>query len=341
MFRAVIIGTGRIGSLLEKDPLRPKPHSHAGWYRQHPRTILVAGADVDADRRAEFGRDWGLPDAALFTDYRVMLDTVRPDIVSVCAWAPERVEMTMAALGAGARGLWLEKAVACSMGEAARLEQAIAGAGAAAIVDHPRRGASEFRAVKGIIDDGRLGALHTVHCLMSGCLMHTGTHAWDLLDYWCGPWCGAQAWLEAPVPPSGPIEDRGGHARIAFDHGVQAFVSAHRKDYFIFQFDLIFTQGRIQVGNDVCRVYEPAPSTRYTGFVELAEAADFPLVAPYPYPMVFDLVHTMETGEEPAMSLRNATAAFRMGLALFQSDREAHRVVTPGDLDPEIRIVSR
>jgi predicted dehydrogenase len=340
MFRAAIIGTGRIGSQLEKDPLRPKPHSHAGWYRHHPRTTLVAGADRDADRLAEFGVDWELPDAALFTDYHVMLDTVHPDIVSVCAWAPDRVDMAIAAIQAGARGLWLEKAVACTMGEAIRLEQAVAAAGVATIVDHPRRGVSEFRAVKQIIDDGRLGALHTVHCLMSGCLMHTGTHAWDMLDYWCGPWRRAQAWLEAPVPASGPIEDGGGHARIVFDHGVQAFVSAHHKDYFIFQFDLIFSQGRVQIGNDLCRVYERAPSTRYTGFVELA-AAPFPAAASHPYPMVGDLVHTMDTGDEPAMSLRNATAAFRMGLALFQSNRDAHRVITPDDLDPQIRIVSR
>jgi predicted dehydrogenase len=301
----------------------------------------VAGADIDADCLAEFGQDWELPDNALFADYRVMLDTVRPDIVSVCAWAPQRVEMALAAIAAGTRGLWLEKAVACSMGEAARLEQAVAGAGVAAIVDHPRRGASQYRAVKQIIDDRRLGALHTIHCLMSGCLMHTGTHAWDVLDYWCGPWRGAQAWLAAGVPRSGPIDDRGGHARIGFDHGVQAFVSAHDKDYFIFEFDLIFSQGRIQIGNDVCRVDKPAPSTHYTGFVELAQAAGVPLVDPYPHPMVFDLVHTMDTGDEPAMSLRNATAAFRMGLALFQSEREAHRVVTPDDLDPEICIVSR
>jgi len=180
MFRAVIIGTGRIGSLLEKDPLRPKPHSHAGWYRRHPRTTLVAGADINTDRLREFGQDWGLPAASLFTNYRVMLDTVRPDIVSVCAWAPERVDMAMAALATGARGLWLEKAVACSMGEASRLEDAIAAAGVAAIVDHPRRGVSEYRTVKGIIDEGRLGSLHTIHCLMSACMGRARLLVWPV-----------------------------------------------------------------------------------------------------------------------------------------------------------------
>ena len=41
--RAAIIGTGRIGSALERDPLRTKPHTHAGWYVSHPH-ILLSGA---------------------------------------------------------------------------------------------------------------------------------------------------------------------------------------------------------------------------------------------------------------------------------------------------------
>ncbi|MGA2261352.1 MAG: hypothetical protein ABSH28_07945 [Acidobacteriota bacterium] len=80
-YRAAIIGTGRIASLLERDPLRSKPHSHAGWYRQHPAVTLVAGADIDKQRLTDFGRDWEIPDSHLFSDYRVMLERVRPDLV--------------------------------------------------------------------------------------------------------------------------------------------------------------------------------------------------------------------------------------------------------------------
>ena len=67
--RAAIIGTGRIASLLERDPLRPKPHTHAGWYAADPRTTLVAGCDVDADRLATFGEDWAIDAAHLYADY--------------------------------------------------------------------------------------------------------------------------------------------------------------------------------------------------------------------------------------------------------------------------------
>src|SRR5689334_16763935 len=96
--RAAIIGTGRIGSTLERDPLRTKPHTHAGWYVSHPHILLSAGADTNPDRLKAFGEDWELPGDRLFSDYRDMLATVRPDVVSVAAYAGERVAMAQAAL---------------------------------------------------------------------------------------------------------------------------------------------------------------------------------------------------------------------------------------------------
>ena len=118
-YRAAVIGTGRIGSLLERDTLRAKPSTHAGAYAGHPRVELVAGADVDADRLAEFGADWSIPSAHLYSDYHELLERERPDLVSICSYAPDRVETARAAIYAGARGLLLENAVACSMAEAA------------------------------------------------------------------------------------------------------------------------------------------------------------------------------------------------------------------------------
>jgi len=339
-YRAAIIGTGRIASLLEKDPLRAKPHSHAGWYKQHPNIELVGGADIDKQRLADFGRDWGIPDGHLFTDYREMLDCLRPDLVSICAFAPQRLEMIQASIEAGARGLWIEKAIACSLAEAEALERLLRESRVKAIVDHPRRAQPGYRAVKRIIDEHVLGDLLAVTCMMSGNLIHTGTHAYDMLQFWCGDMQGAVGWLEKPIPPAGPIKDCGGNGHIVFRSGVHAFIVGNTRDYYIFQFDLAFTHGRIQIGNDICKVLGPGPSKFYSGFEELFEDPDFELDDPYPYPMVYDLIHAMETNEEPVMSVGNAIAAFKMGLALFQSQREGHRFISPADLDPSLRIES-
>ena len=146
--RAAIIGTGRIGSALERDPLRTKPHTHAGWYVSHPHILLSGGADTSPDRLAEFGAAWDLPAGCLFASYPDLLAALRPDLVSVCAYAPERVAMAQAALRAGARGLWLEKAVATSVASARDLRLAAAAAGASVVVNHPRGQDPHYRAVR-------------------------------------------------------------------------------------------------------------------------------------------------------------------------------------------------
>lgn len=340
VYRAAIIGTGRIASSLERDPLRSKPHTHAGWYRHHPRTTLVAGADVDPAALSAFAEDWHIPRDGLFADYREMLDRVRPDIVSICAWAPERLAMARDALAAGAKGLWIEKALACSAREAREMERLVAEAGAAAIVDHPRRADGAYRGVKRLIETQGMGRLESVHCLMSGMVIHTGTHAWDMLHYWCGAPARVTGWLDGDVATSGPVHDTGGHGCLEYPGGARAWITAREKQYFVFQFDLVFSEGRVQIGNDVMRVLRPAPSPRYSGFCELSERAE-PLDDPYPHPMVCDLVRAMDTGLPPLMSIANAAVALRTGLALVQSHREGHRPIALTELDEDLTVISR
>jgi predicted dehydrogenase len=360
-YRAAIIGTGRIASLLERDPLRGKPHTHAAHYRAHPHTDLVAGCDLDAGRLAIFGADWQIPAEHLYNDYRTMLDRERPDIVSICAYAPDRLAMCRDALEAGVRGLWIEKAVGCSVEEAREIERLVRTAGAAAVVDHPRRADARYRATARCIREGTLGRLETVHVLFSGHLIHTGSHAWDMLLDWCGPWTCVQSALDPdgdeavgsgdnrkagqPVSltvPAGAVRDRGGRARIAFASGVEAFVTAGAKSYFIFQFDLTFSGGRIRLGNDVWEVSMPAASPRYSGFLELApvHADDFVQARDtYPTPMLADLVLALESGRQPLQSVGSAVAALELGVGIVQAGL-GRTDVTPDTVDASLRVIS-
>jgi len=351
--RAAIIGTGRIGSALERDPLRTKPHTHAGWYVSHPHILLSGGADTNPDRLAAFGADWGLPADRLFTAYPDLLAAVRPDLVSVSAYAPDRVEMAQAALRAGARGLWLEKAVATSVASARDLRATAAAAGASVVVNHPRAQDPHYRAVRRIIEDGTLGRLESVHVLFSGHLIHTGTHAWDVLDSWCGPWAEVRTWPDerpAAGAPSGSrphadvesdsaasgssaAADIGGRVHVRFANGVDAFVSGGRKSYFIFQFDLIFAQGRVHLGNDVNRVLVTGPSPRYSGFVELIEAS-WRLDGPGGAPLVSVLADAVRAGAADLTSLDAAIRALALGIATVQAGTTPGLAVTPATLDP-------
>jgi predicted dehydrogenase len=365
LYRAAIIGTGRIASLLERDPLRARPHTHAAWYAAEPRTTLVAGCDVDPERLAAFAEDWHVSSAHLYADYRDMLAHERPDIVSICAYAADRVGMCRAAMQAGARGLWIEKAVACAVDEARALDRELAAAGIAAVVDHPRRLDARYRAVGDWLREETYGRLESVHVLFSGHVIHTGTHAWDLLLAWCGPWVRVDASLDEPCAESdrrrgdgrhddvprasarrgdadAEMVDRGGRARVVFANGVEAFVTGGAKHYFVFQCDLVCTRGRIRIGNDVWEVLAPSPSPRYTGFDELtpvdpaslASSADGTAGS-----LLAALVDAMDTGRTPAQSVAAATDALALGIAVMQSGLTG-RTVTPDTLDVTLRIAS-
>ncbi len=338
--RAAIIGTGRVASLLEKDPLRGKPHTHAGYYHADPRVALVTGADIDPDRLAEFGQDWSIPPEHLYADYRDMLAAERPDLVSICAYAPDRAQMTADALSAGARGLWLEKAIACSLREAQHMRERIERAGAVAVVDHRRRLHPAYRAVRDLIADARYGALRSIHVNMCGQLIHTGTHAYDVLRYWCGEAAEVRGWVDGPPPRRKRVSDAQGHAHFLFQNGTHAFISASLRRYYIFQFDLIFEDARIHLGNDIQTVLRPAPSRLYSGYKELAPDPDTPLDSPCQLNLLTDLLEALHTRREPVNSVQNAVEALRLGLAIFQSSARSSKPVSPADVDPAWRVDS-
>lgn len=341
--------------------MRAKPHTHAGWYASHPRVTLVAGADSDPERLTEFGADWHVSPDHLYADYRELLAREQPDLVSICAYAPDRVAMARAAIEAGAKGLWLEKAVACSMAEAAELRALADRAGVAILVNHMRRADPAWRRVAAIVAGHELGRLESVHVLFSGHFLHTGTHAWDALDEWCGRWKSVQCWREAPeLRSAGAQEDRdegqehlrrarrsaapdvtdpSGLAHIVFESGAHAFVSGSRKRYFIFEADLVFTEGRIRIANDLRQIFRRAPSPRYEGFVEL-EAASDDWSAPSPPSLLDELIEKVETGRERLTSFDDATRALNLGLALACAAERAGERVTPADLSATFRAES-
>ena len=96
------------------------------------------------------------------------------------------------------------------------------------------------------------------------------------------------------------------------------------------------------IGNDGLHVATPAPSTRYSGFVELSGSeAQGALVQPvdaYAFPMVHDLVNAMETGASPLMSFRNGVEALGLGVALLQSANAGGRRLARADLQPAVRV---
>lgn len=338
MFNACIIGTGRIASTLEKDPLRPQGSSHAGLYSLQADMQVIAAADISDNALQEFGTDWSISKEHLYSDYTQMLANEPVDIASICAYAPQRLEMATAALDAGAKGLWLEKALGCTIDEAEQIRDAVNAAGATAVVDYPRRARAHYRKIKQIIDENTFGRLQSITCHMTHQLIHTGTHAYDVLRYWCGEAITVRGHLEnTPKDPTN-VTDQGGRAEIEMSSGTTVYVSAYRKKYYIFQFDLIFDNARILIGNDIAKVYRPETSKLYTGFKELFEQDAFDWGPGHPRDMLSELAHSMKTGEPTLFSIENAIESLRIALAIFHSSSQNGKPISPNEVDSNLRV---
>ncbi|EMF79968.1 oxidoreductase, NAD-binding domain protein [Leptospira weilii serovar Topaz str. LT2116] len=73
MIPVLLIGLGRIASLLEKDSLRNRPCTHAGtffspWGKK--KFFLVGAIDPSEDRRNRFCKDWNIPKILCFPDFK-------------------------------------------------------------------------------------------------------------------------------------------------------------------------------------------------------------------------------------------------------------------------------
>ncbi len=345
-----IIGLGRVAWELEQDPLRNKPCTHWGAWRTRPDIRVIAGCDTDAARREAFLAV--NPGARVYADYREMLAAGGLDMLSVCAYADTRAGMVTTAARGGVRGIWCEKATACSLREATEMEAVLEDTGAHMIVSFMRRWAPVYRHAAELIADGVIGALESINVHFSSNMLHTGTHAFDVLRLWCGEIVAVQAWLDESSANSrdsgyrfGPAEaltDFGGFALLHFANGMRAPVHAGAKQYFRFEFEVLGRRGILRLGNRQRELWQPAPSDRYSEFKELRQTP-FPS---YPQTNMWqaacdNLVGAVRGGDEPVCSAADGRLALAIALAMHLSHREGHRTVTLEEVPRDLRVSSR
>lgn len=350
--RVGIIGLGRVASRLEDDPLRAKPCTHAGSYSVHPATRIVAGADVDAEAREAFRGRWGVE--RIYEDYREMLEVERLDIVSVCAYASDRAVMVIDAVESGARGIWCEKAIATSLDEARRMTESCRDRGVVTVVNYSRRWSPVYREAKRRIARGDIGEPQAIVSCFSGHLIHTGTHAFDVMRMLFGEVTRASGTLDASGedllgahghaevdPTAEELGDLGGDATLVFANGAVGTVHARAKRYYAFSFEVIGREGAIRLGNETpARIYRPGPSRSCAGFTVLGPRPLRTREARPVAPQVDDLVRGILHDAAPASTLDDGTRALEIALAIHVSARDGAPVDLP-IADPSFRVASR
>ena len=321
--RAAVIGCGRIGSTLADDPLmRGDIFTHAEAYTKSPKTELVALCDTDGRKLTAAGSRWNVD--ALFTDPRQMMSNVSPDIVSICTPTPSHLDVARAILTSEKppRAILCEKPLGKTVHEAEEIVSIATARGVSLSTIYMRRFAKNFIALKALIDSGELGDIIAISGWYVGGTFHNGTHWFDMLRYFAG---------EVEMVSGLDILQEGGDdptldVALFMTKRVLATLRAGSAGrYSVFEMDILLEMGRAQITDSghVIGLSRPAPSRRYTGYVELepfdrdlGDRRDLMLHA------VEDAVDAVTFGREPACTGADGLAAIRIADAASISARE-------------------
>jgi len=126
-----------------------------------PQTKVVAVADADPKGLADAAQRLGGVKA--YADYKVMLAETKPDIAAICArHIHEHRDMIVAAVGAGVKGIYIEKPFVRTLAEADEIVKLCAQKGVRLAIAHRNRYHPVIDVVKQLVASGEIGELKEV-----------------------------------------------------------------------------------------------------------------------------------------------------------------------------------
>ncbi len=281
--RIALIGCGRIGFLLENDPLRNKPCTHLGGAGSAGLKITHA-CDINRERLAEFGQAASIHEKNLHDDYRNLLDEVRPGMVIISTWTDTHHVIGMHASACGAKVIVLEKPIAHDLKKAGELINSCRKNRVSLIINHERRYDGRYRKVRSLIHEGKIGEIKTVHASIltgghsagsriemgGGPLLHDGTHLIDIIRFLFGEIKSVTGEFQRTGRTRG-FEDRA-VAWLKTEDDTDIFLEAGGgRKYFVFELEISGTEGKIIIGNGYEKLFMRRTSRYYLGFMDLEE----------------------------------------------------------------------
>lgn len=238
-----------------------------------PEAEIVGVADADpAGLAKELGKLGLAPDRG-FPDYRVMLEKIRPEFVSVCPrFVDQHRDMILAAIEAGARGIYVEKPFCRTPGETDEIRAACRKHGTRIAVAHRNLYHPVLHEIEHFINGGNIGRVLEIRGRGKGDrrggaedLWVLGSHVLNLFHHFGGVPLSCSAVLlrdGQPVTAAdvvegaegvGPLAGNEVHARYLLASGVMAYFDSIANDGTGgagFGLQIVGTEGIIQVRCD-------------------------------------------------------------------------------------------
>ena len=332
-YTAAVIGVGAAVESGRKGGGHRIGYTHGQMYRTHPRTRLVAAADINQENLDAYLTKFEGPRA--FLDYRAMLAHVRPDIVSICTYVGLHRQMIETCARVGAKAIFCEKPFANSPADLHAIQQIVRETGVKLMIAHVRRYRPACERIRQLIRDGAIG---------TPVLFAAGIEGWDLSE-WGSHWLDIFRFFLDDMPVKWVM----GQARVREQRGYGHAMEEHAVAYFEFangcrglldggralsgdaRITLAGTEGMIrllhedkfELLNRAGQKLETLNDPISTGWHELWQ------------PCVEDMLGWLDGGPEPRIGFTYTAGSAELNLAAYMSMVRGDRVDLPLDDDTE------
>ena len=160
-----------------------------------PNVRMVAFCDIIVERAEKAAKEFGTPDAKVYTDYKELLKDESIEVVHVLTPNREHADITVDALYAG-KHVMCEKPMAKSAADAQRMYDAAVATGKKLTIGYQHRQKPQAQYAKELIGTGALGEIYYANCLAT---RRRGTPNWGVF-------------LDAEAQGGGPIIDIATHS---------------------------------------------------------------------------------------------------------------------------------
>ena len=149
---------------------------HMPSLKKIPNVRMIAFCDVIPERAEKAARDYGVPGAKVYTDYRELLKNADVEVVHVLTPNREHADISIDALYAG-KHVMCEKPMAKTAADARRMVEAAKATGKKLTIGYQHRQKSTSRYAKQYIETGALGEIYYANCLA---IRRRGTPNWGV-----------------------------------------------------------------------------------------------------------------------------------------------------------------
>ena len=331
-------------------------------WRDVPQVEVVAVADPDPKGLAEAGKRLGV--SKLYTDYRKMLDEVKPHLLSIAPrWIDRHCEYVVAAAQRGVKGIYLEKPLCRTLAEADQMKAACDQHGVKLALAFQTRYSPKLPVIRELIASGKLGQVIEFRARgkedsRGGAedLWVLGPHLMDLMIHFAGPAASAFGSVWQQGRPVRKEDARPGNEGIAYLAGDEVHAMYRLANGVTAYFDsiknagggprfalwILGSKGVIEMGTNYMPFAFFLPHTSWSQprakkeWIPISTAGPGkpePLAGAGPHQgnvaAVKDIIEAIETDRQPVANLADARAGLEMIVAVFASHLAGRPVNLP------------